>query len=67
MAENNAAATTSSDAAADGEITLLLEAKGGDKYEVKKNIVSCVKFVTGMLEGTLIQFQFHSFLYLCGC
>lgn len=49
MAENSNAAGSGD---GDEEISLLLEAKGGDKYPVKKSVVSCVKFVTGMLEGT---------------
>lgn len=32
--------------------TLILQAKGGEKFEVKKKILGCVKFITAMLEGT---------------
>ena len=39
----------------DDAIKLKLKAKTGEVFEVSKSVVSCVKFVTGMLEGKLSQ------------
>lgn len=34
------------------DIMLVLKAKGGETRRVKKSIVSCVKYITDLLEGT---------------